>query len=100
MHETAVGEEGAPRVTSLSPHGCGRFVTATSCERQQLRRRHEREACTPACQKCVRDDLGLLFQAVALERLSGLQLIGIAAEGVPHERQIQAPALLRLPYVG
>jgi hypothetical protein len=35
-------------------------------------------------QEDVADDLGLLFEAVSVERLFRFDLIGIAAERVPH----------------
>ena len=46
------------------------------------------------------NDFGLLFKAIVLEPASGLQVIAVSAEGVPHERQIEAPSLLRLPDMG
>ena len=46
------------------------------------------------------DDFGLLLKAVALERPVRAQVIAIAAEGVAHQRQVEAAALLRLPDMG
>src|SRR5690242_8758137 len=45
-------------------------------------------------------DLGLLLEAVAGESPAGLQRIAVAAEGVPHQDQIEAAAALRLPHMG
>ena len=46
------------------------------------------------------DDFRLLLKAVTMERPAVLELVSVAAEGVAHERQIEAPARLRLPDVG
>ena len=46
------------------------------------------------------DDFGLLLKAIVLEAPSGLQGVTVAAEGVPHQRQVEAAALLRLPDMG
>src|SRR5579884_1058936 len=48
----------------------------------------------------MRDDLGLLLEAISFEGLARLQLVRIAAERVAHQRQIKKAALLRLPDVG
>lgn len=45
------------------------------------------------------DNFRLLFKSVALERPTGLDLITVTAEGMPHQRQIEAAALLGLPDV-
>ncbi len=46
------------------------------------------------------DDLGLLLDPVARERAVGIEPIGIAAEGVAHQRQPIFAAGLRLPDMG
>ena len=46
------------------------------------------------------DDFRLLLKAVVLERPAGLQAVAVAAERMAHQRQVEAPALLRLPDVG
>ena len=44
-----------------------------------------------SARKAMADDLRLLLQPVAVERPARHQLIGIAAEGVAHQRQIKRP---------
>jgi len=46
------------------------------------------------------DDFRLLFKAIVLEPPTFDQRISVAAERVPHQRQVKAPALLRLPHMG
>ena len=46
------------------------------------------------------DDFGLLLEAVAVERLALLERVGIAAERVAHQRQVEAAACLGLPDMG
>ena len=46
------------------------------------------------------DNFGLLLKAIVLETASGLQLVAVPAEGVPHQRQVEATTLLRLPDMG
>ena len=43
------------------------------------------------------DDFGLLLEAVSVEWPAFDQAVAVAAEGVPHQRQVEAPTLLRLP---
>lgn len=50
-------------------------------------------------QERVADDLGLLFEPVAVEQAVGDEVVAIAAEWVPHQREVEAPAGLRLPDV-
>ena len=45
------------------------------------------------------DDLGLLLDAVAGERFARFQPISVAAERMTDQRQVEAAALLSLPYV-
>ena len=52
------------------------------------------DAGAVAEQEGVADDLALLFDAVAVERLAGLQRIIVTAEGVTGERQADAPLML------
>src|SRR5690242_17112118 len=51
-------------------------------------------------EEAVCNDLGLLFQAVAVEGLARLQIVGIAAERMAHQRQVEAAVGLGLPDVG
>ena len=51
-------------------------------------------------EKHVADDFRLLLEAVAIERLSWLELVGVAAEGMAHQQQIEAALGLRLPNMG
>ena len=46
------------------------------------------------------DDLGLVFNSVVGERFAGFQSERVAAERMPHQRQIEKAAFLRLPDVG
>ena len=46
------------------------------------------------------NDFGLLLKAIVLEAPTGLEGIAVAAEGVPHQGQIEAAALLGLPDMG
>src|SRR5690349_11138146 len=69
-------------------------------EREELGRRVRVHGDTTFREKAVADDLRLLLQAVAAEGPPGLQLVGIAAEGMAHQRQIERAALLRLPDMG
>ena len=46
------------------------------------------------------DDFGLLLEPVALERPARTKIIGVAAERMAHQRQVEAAARLRLPDVG
>ena len=46
------------------------------------------------------DHFRLLFQAIAIERAAIDQTVAVAAERVPHERQIISAAGLRLPDMG
>ena len=46
------------------------------------------------------DNFGLLLKAIILEPASGLQVVAISAEGVPHQRQVEATTLLALPDMG
>ena len=46
------------------------------------------------------DNFRLLFNAIASEGLASPDRVGIAAEGVAHEREIEAAALLSLPHMG
>ena len=48
-------------------------------------------------EEAVADDFRLLLKAIVARRPPRLQLIAVAAERVPHQRKIEAPALLRLP---
>ena len=74
------------------------LISRTAAVRAAEHRRRPETAVVG--EEAVRDDLRLLLEAVAVERLSRLQLIGVAAEGVAHQRQIEAPLCLRLPDVG
>src|SRR4051794_27588687 len=71
-------------------------------ERKQLATWRVRQAklCAMFRKEHMRDDLRLLLQAVAPKRLSGLQCVGIAAEWMPHEWKVEAPAHLGLPDMG
>src|SRR5689334_1789920 len=91
---------------ALSRDACCRIVTGPKAsESGRLREWQERARRVdgyrkPAVgQESMADDLGLLFQAVQPERLSRLQSIIVPTEGVAHQRQIEAPARLRLPDV-
>lgn len=46
------------------------------------------------------DHLRLLLKAVPAEGAAFDEFVVVAAEGVPHQRQIEAAAGLRLPYMG
>src|SRR4029079_1378627 len=62
-------------------------------ERKQLSGRVRLHGDSAIGEEPVPDDLGLLFQSVAAERPSRLHLIGIAAEGMAHQRKVErAPA--------
>jgi len=50
-------------------------------------------------QESMPDNLGLLLDAIAIEQPAGFEPIVIAAERMTHQRQPEAPALLRLPDV-
>src|SRR5690606_35111657 len=52
---------------------------------------------TAAQEKGVTDDLRLLLDPVAAQRPTRLEAVVVAAERMPHERQIPPPALLCLP---
>src|SRR3954452_23140477 len=67
---------------------------------QQLARRNGRYGDAAIGEEAMADDFRLLLDAVMLERLSGFQHVSIAAEGMPHQHQIEAAALLGLPDVG
>ena len=51
-------------------------------------------------QETVADEFGLLLEPVAVEAPALRHGVGIAAERVAHQRQIEAPVALRLPDVG
>ena len=51
-------------------------------------------------EKPVANDFRLLLKAVVFEAAARLDHISVAAEGVPHQRQIESPAFLRLPDMG
>ena len=65
-------------------------------ERKHRRLRYGRKLHSVLCQEGVADDLGLLLEPVEIEGPTGHQVIGIAAEGVAHHRQIEAAARLGL----
>ena len=46
------------------------------------------------------DEFGLLLEAVVHEALAGHQSVAIAAEGMPHQREVERAVLLCLPDVG
>src|SRR6476659_2305971 len=72
---------------------------AVSTEGQNRARRALSDRRSVLAQEDVADDLGLLFEAVSVERLFRFDLIGIAAERMPHEEQVEASFRLRLPDV-
>ena len=43
---------------------------------------------------------GLLFKPIAVEGAAFPELIGVAAEGMPHQDEVEAPARLGLPDMG
>src|SRR3954451_11313706 len=102
MPETAVGAEGdrGAQVTFLRQllQDCNNFAVSTA-ERKQVPRRHEGLRCAAVCEEPVPYDLGLLLDPVAIERFARLQTIAVPAERMPHQRQIETSALLRLPDV-
>jgi len=46
------------------------------------------------------DDFRLLFKTIVFEPPAFDERISVAAEWVAHQRQVKAPALLRLPHMG
>lgn len=54
---------------------------------------------TQSGEKGVADDFRLLFKAIAVEWLTGDQVVGIATKGMAHQRQVESAAFLGLPYV-
>src|SRR4051794_8745321 len=73
---------------------------AGSAERQELAWGDALQLYAAVGEESVADDLGLLLEAVAAERLALDQPVPVAGEGVPHQRQVEAAALLRLPDMG
>ena len=69
-------------------------------KRQDFARRTDGQRAPMVGKKAVADDFGLLLKAIVLEPAPGLQVIAVAAEGVPHQRQVEATTLLRLPDMG
>src|SRR3990170_2863975 len=76
------------------------YSSARSGERQQRARRGGGELESALGEECVADDFRLLLKAIAAERAAVVEDVGIAAERVAHQRQIEAAAGLRLPDVG
>ena len=50
-------------------------------------------------EEAMADDFRLLFKAIVLKPPALDQRISVAAEGVTHQRQVKASALLRLPHM-
>src|ERR1041384_7164814 len=69
-------------------------------KRKQVARRTHRRGSAAVGEEAVADDFRLLLEPVTLERPAVLELIGVAAERMAHQRQIEAPSLLRLPHMG
>lgn len=69
-------------------------------KRQNFPWRADRRSPSAVGEKPVTDDFRLLLKAVVLEASARLDLISVAAERVPHQRQIESPAFLRLPDMG
>src|SRR4051812_43875399 len=85
---------------SLSCSICCRIVTrSVYLVGEQFTRRCARYPTAAIGEEAMRDDLRLLLESVVRERLSGRQLISVAAERMPHQRQIEAALRLRLPDV-
>src|SRR5262249_42621038 len=55
---------------------------------------------TAAQQEDMPDDLRLLLDAIAVERLAGFESVAGTAEGMAHQQQVAASAGLRLPDMG
>lgn len=57
------------------------------------------EGSAPVGEEAVPDDLGLLFKAIVFEPATVFEPVGISAERMSHQRQIEASARLRLPHM-
>src|SRR4029079_11544278 len=66
-------------------------------KRQNLAGRTDSRCPAAVREEAMADDFRLLLKAIILEAPPRLQLIAVTAERVPHQREIEAPALLRLP---
>ena len=55
--------------------------------------------CAPCGEKGVGDEFGLLLDAIGGEMPHRIEAVRIAAERVAHQQQIEAAALLALPYM-
>src|SRR4051794_16114735 len=85
---------------SLSRRICCRIVTrSVYLEGKQFTGRCARSPTAAIGEEAMRDNLRLLLESVVLERLSGRQFVSVAAEWMPHQRQIEAALRLRLPDV-
>ena len=57
------------------------------------------DACATISQETVADDLGLLFEPIAVEAAAKFELIAVAAERMTHQREVIFSVLLGLPDV-
>ena len=100
MPERAVWQKGRGRDARTSLKYVALVLQlGDASERQERRGRADHGRGAILGKKRMPHDFRLLLKAIAIERSAFMKLISIAAERMPHQRQVQLSLGLRLPYV-